>query len=95
MIVPSAPTLPVNPLNGAAKLSEQFVSVTTTFMPTSDASQCWLTVHAPEMSGHAASLVPAVGLPGVPDESEPHEHARKPTANNVFLIRVILTASPP
>jgi len=38
--VPSAPTVPVNPSNGAANESEQFDSVTAAVEPIRDISQC-------------------------------------------------------
>jgi hypothetical protein len=93
--VPSAPTLPVKPLNGAAKESEQLVSVTAAVMPMSDESQCCVTVQLPVMSGHAASLPPPVDLLGVPDESEPQENARNNAKSEIFLIFAILTAHSP
>jgi hypothetical protein len=49
-------TVPVKPLNGAAKESEQSVCVRTAFCPMSDASQCAVTVHVPDTSEHAALL---------------------------------------
>jgi hypothetical protein len=74
-IFPSAVTLPVNPLNGAAKESAQSVCVTTAFCPTSDESQCAVTVHVPDTSGHAPPPPSGDVAPGV-DELELHAQRR-------------------
>jgi hypothetical protein len=51
--LPSAVTVPVNPLNGAANVSEQSVCVTTAFCPTSVWSQCCVIFQVPATFGHA------------------------------------------
>ena len=72
---PSASTVPVNPLKGAAKESVQFVCVTTAFCPTSEGSQCAVTFHVPATLGHPE-------LPLEDDEElelELHAHAKSAT----------------
>jgi hypothetical protein len=70
VILPSFVTVPVKPLKGDAKASEQSVWVTTALCPTSDASQWAVTFHVPPRLGHAAELPPLVG-----DELEPQEQS--------------------
>ena len=92
--VPSVPTLPLKPLNGAAKDSVQSCWETTALAPTSEASQCFVTAHVPVMSGHAALPLPPVEFEGVPDESEPQAQASKASRNESFPIVAIVTARP-
>jgi hypothetical protein len=61
--LPSGPTVPVNPLNGAANEREQPVCVTVTLWPMSEESQWAVIIQAPAVSGHApaAPLSPLAG----------------------------------
>jgi hypothetical protein len=66
----------MNPLNGAAKDSAQSVCVTTAFCPTRDESQCAVTVHVPDTSGHAP-LLPSRDVVSGADELELHAQRRQ------------------
>jgi hypothetical protein len=81
-------TVPVKPLNGAAKESEQSVCVTTAFCPMSDASQCAVTVHVPDTSEHAA-LLPSGDVALDDEEVELHAHARQRASSAARKIRGI------
>jgi hypothetical protein len=72
---PSDVTVPVNPLNGAANVSEQSVCVTTAFWPMRDASQCCVIFHVPATFGHAVPPLDEdddddVDVPDEPDDPE-------------------------
>lgn len=50
--LPSGVNVPVKPSKGAPRVSEQFVWLTDTGFPMSEASQCAVTFHIPAMIGH-------------------------------------------
>jgi hypothetical protein len=81
VIFPSVVSIPVNPLNGAANESEQSVCVTTAFCPTRDESQCAVTVHVPDTSGHPP-LPPSgdVALGGEELEEQPQRRESESSA---------------
>jgi hypothetical protein len=88
VILSSAVTIPVNMLNGAANESVQSVSVTTAFIPTRDESQCAVTVHVPDTSGHAPLLPSGDVAPGG-DELEPHAQRRQKGSSAARRVRAI------
>jgi hypothetical protein len=89
VIFPSIVRVPLKLLNGGANESEQSVCVTIAFCPTRDASQCAVTVHVPDTSGHAALLPSADVAPG-DDGLELHAqgtHKERSAARKVRAIR--------
>ncbi len=76
VILASVVSIPVKPSNGAANESEQSVCVTMAFCPMRDASQCAVTVHVPDTSGHAAPPPSDDGAPAG-EELELHAHGRQ------------------
>jgi hypothetical protein len=90
-ILPSVVTEPAKPLNGGANASAHSFSVTTAFCPTSDASQCAVTFHVPDTSGHVAP-------PALEDDDDddgddelelPHALSRRSAAHTAVVIDVI------
>jgi hypothetical protein len=79
-------------LNGAANESVQSRWDTTALAPTNEASQCFVTVHVPVMSGHMELPLPPEEFEGLPDESEPQPQASNASANTNFPIVAIVTA---
>jgi hypothetical protein len=92
--VPSVPTLPLKPSNGAANESVQSCWDTIAFMPTSEASQCFVTAQVPVMSGHAALPAPPLDPDGVPAESEPQAQTSNARTKEIFPIVAMVTAHP-
>jgi hypothetical protein len=90
VIFPSLVSIPMKPSKGAANESEQAVSVTTAFIPTRDESQCAVTVHVPDTSGHAA-LPPSGEVAPSDDELElqaaPGRTKTRSAARRVLTIR--------
>jgi hypothetical protein len=77
-ILPSAVTVPVKPLKGAANVREHELSVTTAAWPTRDASQCWVTFQLPLTSGQP-EVVPD-GEPELELELELHATTERTSA---------------
>lgn len=87
VIFPAALTVPLKASNGAAKESAQLASVTTNWLPTSDESQCSVTVQVPLTSGHAVfSGPPSPAALGGSDELQLHTPHRASAANKARII---------
>ncbi len=83
MTPPSALTSPVKPLNGAANESAQLCCVTVAVIPTSEASQCLLTVQLPAALGQ----LPLDGLSSVELELQPMTRRHPMTKERITTLR--------